>query len=185
LAEAEQPRKPPEAACYELVQDKIAWNYSGDKRWSRPTVERLCAGTSRPREPGKCFNYAMHGELSWGGSTRWEWANAVALCEGTENAEETIGCFSAKIRGGTDWQRAIQACQSSARRFRALEDVKGAGVKVHCESTDPFTGSCTRYRCTAAGESTCLEWASSACLSNGHDYHGNQETGTCSRRKKE
>jgi hypothetical protein len=111
-------RKPggaPEASCYELVQDRIAWDYDGNRRWAQENVERLCAGSSRPREPGRCFHHVMHGGVEWGRGTRWEWEHALALCAGTEDARKTVHCFSAKVREGTSWDQAVEACKTPLR----------------------------------------------------------------------
>lgn len=99
-----------EDRCYELVQGRIAWNYEGTKNWSPANVKRLCRGTSRPAEPARCFDRAMHGGIDWGAGTRWAWANAVDLCEGTDNAARTIDCFQGELRQGRGWPEAIGSC---------------------------------------------------------------------------
>lgn len=114
-AEGPQHRSRPEETCYELVQDRIAWDYEGNRRWTKENVERLCAGSSRPREPGRCFQQVMHEGVEWGRGTRWEWEHALALCAGTDDARETIHCFSSKVHKGTSWDQAIEGCKQPLR----------------------------------------------------------------------
>jgi hypothetical protein len=102
-----------ESRCSSLVQGQIAWDYQGSTSWNPTNVENLCRGTLRPRQPGRCFNRAMHGGINWGGGTQWEWKNALNLCAGTDDADETISCFQSKIREGVAWPEAIRACNES------------------------------------------------------------------------
>src|SRR5262249_21995399 len=52
----------PEAVCFGLVQDRIAWDYTGSRRWNPTNVRRLCRGTSSGPEPATCFNRV----IAWG-----------------------------------------------------------------------------------------------------------------------
>jgi len=110
------PPKPPvataERACFDLVQDKIAWDYKGSKRWSPTNVQRLCRDTTNASQPPACFNRVMHGQVNWGGGSRWNWQNAINLCEGTNNSAQTIACFQKGITAKQTWQQAINACQT-------------------------------------------------------------------------
>ncbi|HEY8187305.1 MAG TPA: hypothetical protein VIF64_14620 [Pyrinomonadaceae bacterium] len=99
-----------ESECFDLVQGRIAWNYEGNRSWSPNNIQNLCRGTSNPRQPGRCFYRAMHGNINWGGGTRWQWENALQLCAGTNDADETISCFQEKVRSGLGWSDAIRAC---------------------------------------------------------------------------
>ena len=98
--------------CYDRVQNKIAWNYKGSKKWSPKNINRLCAGARTSPEPARCFQRVMHGGINWGGGTKWKWENAINLCEGTTNHRTTIGCFQRKIQQGKPWSTAIRACDS-------------------------------------------------------------------------
>jgi hypothetical protein len=102
-----------ETACKEHIQNKIAWNYDGQKQWESENIERLCRGTDTPNEPGECFNKAMQNHVEWGGSDKWEWQNAVSLCAGTGNAARRISCFKKRIVAGETWDAAIFQCQSN------------------------------------------------------------------------
>lgn len=97
-------------ACKDAVQDKIAWDYKGNKKWSSANLDRLCKGAETSSEPAKCFQQVMHGGVSWGSSTQWSWANAIDLCEGSKNAQSTISCFQSDLKKGQSWSAAIKAC---------------------------------------------------------------------------
>jgi hypothetical protein len=104
-----------ETACTALVQGKIVWNDSGSTSWSPANVQSLCRGSTKPAEPGRCFDRVMHGGINAGGSAKkWEWSNALNLCKGTSSADATISCFQAKIAAGAHSNRAIAQCQSGA-----------------------------------------------------------------------
>jgi len=99
-----------ERRCYSLVQGKIRWNYDGATKWNPDNAKRLCRGTARAAEPGRCFRHVMHGGVNWGNGTKWQWKNALRLCAGTNSAKHTVRCFSRNISAGTSWQKAIPAC---------------------------------------------------------------------------
>jgi 5-methylcytosine-specific restriction endonuclease McrA len=101
-----------EAGCFDFVQGNIPWNLSGASTWNPTNIKALCQGTSKPAEPGRCFDRVVSGGVSWGGGTVWQWENALALCKGTDNANATVGCFQGKIAGGQNWQQAIAQCKS-------------------------------------------------------------------------
>jgi len=97
------------AACFQSVQEKIAWNYKGNKRWSPSDINRLCRGAERSREPAVCFNRVMHGQVNYGGGTKWQWKNVLNLCKGSKNANATISCFKNRVKRA-GWQSAIKTC---------------------------------------------------------------------------
>ena len=97
-------------ACKAAVQDKIAWNYKGNKRWSPNNVSRLCRGAENSPEPARCFKRVMHGGINWGGGSRWKWKNAITLCAGSRKAASTIGCFKQGVRVGKSWKEAAEFC---------------------------------------------------------------------------
>ena len=99
-----------ESECYDKVQGKIAWDYSGNKRWAESNAKRLCKGTSDAAQPPACFNRVMHGRINHGNGTRWTWQAAIDLCEGTSDARKTITCFQNRIRRGGSQQDAVKAC---------------------------------------------------------------------------
>jgi len=100
-------------ACANALQDKIAWNYQGSKRWNPANIKSLC-GNIKVNAPAVCFNNVMHGGLNWGGGTKWKYKNAMNLCRSTENASRTIGCFRSVMKTHKGkWQHAINACKAS------------------------------------------------------------------------
>ena len=99
-----------ENACFHAIEGKVAWNYSGEKRWNQQNVERLCRGTSKALEPGRCFQGVLFDGIDWGGGTRWKWENALDLCEGTSDAAGTIRCFQRWVGTGLHWTEAIARC---------------------------------------------------------------------------
>ncbi|NIU86555.1 MAG: hypothetical protein GWN56_04430 [Nitrosopumilaceae archaeon] len=96
--------------CASAVQDKIAWNYKGDKRWSSVNLNSLCSGAVNTTEPAMCFQKVMHNGVNWGGGTKWVWSNALNLCKGSRNANNTIACFEKAINDGKGWKDAINVC---------------------------------------------------------------------------
>jgi hypothetical protein len=102
--------KPVGNRCHDSLQNKVAWDYKGNKRWASGNMDRLC-GTTNSDQPAKCFNTIMHGNVNWGGGTQWQWENAVNLCAGSLNANRTVVCFKKQISEGKNWSAAINACK--------------------------------------------------------------------------
>jgi hypothetical protein len=103
----------PQPVCEGAAQDKIAWDYKGNKRWAQGNLDRLCKDATTA-EPARCFERIMHGNISWGSSTQWQWQNAIDLCERSTDAAWTVRCFQQKV--GLGWQAAIQRCDERATR---------------------------------------------------------------------
>lgn len=111
------PRSPrasvsPAEACQRNVQGRISRDYEGSKSWDASSLQRLCRGTTRPGEPGKCFQNVMFGGVDWGGGTRWAGSNALDLCAGTSDANGTVVCFRSQLSRLGNWQQAIRACDA-------------------------------------------------------------------------
>jgi len=102
--------KPRGNRCHDSLQNKVAWDYQGHKRWAQANMDRLC-GSTRSDQPAKCFNTVMHENVNWGGGSKWQWDNAINLCQGTLNANRTVVCFKNKISQGINWSSAINACK--------------------------------------------------------------------------
>ena len=100
-----------EQACFDLVQNKIEWNYVGSKTWDPPNIQNLCRGTTKSTEPPDCFQRVMHTGINWGGGIQWDWTEASALCAGTDDANATISCFKARIAQKVPKQAAIGECK--------------------------------------------------------------------------
>ncbi len=99
----------PKVDCKASVQNKIAWDYKGTKRWAPKNLNRLCKGVQGD-EPAKCFRKVMHGGINWGGGTQWKWENAIDLCERSTDAARTVRCFKKRLKRGKQWKKAIAAC---------------------------------------------------------------------------
>ncbi len=102
--------KPRTDRCHDSVQNKVAWDYKGNKRWAKANIDQLC-GNNTTDQPAKCFNTVMHGGVNWGGGTQWQWKNAAKLCNNTLNANRTVVCFKNKLKNGNNWSSAISACK--------------------------------------------------------------------------
>ncbi len=102
--------KPRGNRCHESIQNKVAWDYKGNKQWATANLDKLCANNTTD-QPGQCFNKIMHGNVNWGGGTQWQWGNATKLCSNTLNANRTVVCFKNKIKNGENWSSAIAACK--------------------------------------------------------------------------
>lgn len=96
--------------CHAALQDRIAWDYNGNKHWAEANMNRLC-GDVNSDQPARCFDKVMHGGVDWGGGTRWNWQNAINLCQRTLNANRTVICFKRKLADGANWSSAIEACK--------------------------------------------------------------------------
>ena len=100
-----------ETQCFNEVQGKIAW---ADEKfnWDPENVKQLCKGTTKPAEPGKCYNLIKSGQVEWAkGKKDWEWKNIINLCSGTNDAQERVDCFSKGVSSGADWKVVIYSCQ--------------------------------------------------------------------------
>lgn len=53
-----------EQACYDNVQDKIAWDQNGDKHWDEENLRALCKGARTATLRGRCFQGKMP-SLGW------------------------------------------------------------------------------------------------------------------------
>jgi hypothetical protein len=108
-----------EAKCIANVQGKIAWDGGTNMNWESKNLEQLCAGTTKPEEPGKCFiavnTEHTKGKVSWGGGSDWEWRNIINLCSGSNDAEKSVTCFKNGIKAGTDWRETILICQRALK----------------------------------------------------------------------
>lgn len=99
--------------CFNNVQGKIPWNKEKNMNWDPANVKQLCAGATKPTEPGACFLSVLDGQVNWGSSIEWEWKNIINLCAGTNDAQKTVGCFQQAVAKGLDWRDAILSCQRS------------------------------------------------------------------------
>ena len=100
-----------ESECANHIQDKISWDGNGHNQWEQVNLNKLCQGTTKPKEPGECFNKVMNGHVKWGEGDKWKWENAIRLCAGTSDSEQTISCFQKRIHADTSWEEAILQCQ--------------------------------------------------------------------------
>jgi len=99
-------------SCFDAVQNRIAWDYTGNRAWMPDNVELLCGG-AESLEPARCFSTVMHEGVDWGGGTKWQWQNALNLCARTQNAQLTVQCFEEKIRSKIQWEQAIVHCTNT------------------------------------------------------------------------
>jgi hypothetical protein len=54
-----------EADCFELVQDRVAWNQAGSKNWNPSNVTALCADTPNPLATIACFRRGIQTHNIW------------------------------------------------------------------------------------------------------------------------
>jgi hypothetical protein len=108
-----------EMQCMANVQGKIAWDSGSNLQWDAENLKQLCAGTSRPEEPGKCFlavnTEHVKGGVNWGSGTVWDWRNIINLCAGSNDANKSVACFKNGIKAGSDWRDAILICQRALK----------------------------------------------------------------------
>ncbi len=101
----------PATACRTSIQDRIAWDYQGRKRWASENLDRICENATDSEQPGVCFSRVMHGKVDHGGGTRWKWPHALKLCAGTHDAQATVFCFTRAISRQRPWREAIEQCR--------------------------------------------------------------------------
>ena len=101
-----------ERECYNRVQNKIAWNTQGNKRWTDASIKSLCKGTSVPAAPPQCFSTAMYRGVTWGQRPqhKMNWSLASQLCGGTNNAQTPINCLKTKVGQNWNLAKAVNAC---------------------------------------------------------------------------
>ena len=114
-----------ELNCAKHIQDKITWDSNGHTQWEQTNINKLCQGTTKPKEPGECFNKVMTGHVKWGDSDKWQWENAIRLCAGTSDSDQTITCFQNRVHANTSWEEAILQCQ-----LKVSSDKKNNTVKM-------------------------------------------------------
>ena len=113
-----------ESDCAKHIQDKIAWDSNGHTQWEQTNINKLCQGTTKPKEPGECFNKVMNGHVKWGDGDKWKWENAISLCAGTSDSEQTITCFQNRVHANTSWEEAILQCQLKAPSNKNSNTIK-------------------------------------------------------------
>lgn len=108
-----------EKSCFALVQDKMAWNYTGTKHWSSNSIINLCKGTTQPTQPPNCFSRAMFNGNQWGrqASHKMTWTLASRLCAGTNNSNQKISCLKQKIGQNKSLAAAISSCGSGGTPY--------------------------------------------------------------------
>lgn len=101
-----------EKQCFNLIQNKIAWDYSGHKSWSSANINALCKGTTNASQPPNCFSRAMFNGSQWGkkSSHNMTWQLASQLCTGTNNSNQKIDCLKQKISQNQTLNASISAC---------------------------------------------------------------------------
>lgn len=147
-----------EQDCYNRVQNKIAWNYTGSKRWSDSNVKNLCRGTKNGAAPATCFYNAMFRGARWGkkSSHTMNWVLATQLCKGTNNANQQINCLKSRIASNLSVQKAVSACDKNPNVTRPPPVRRPPPVKL--QETECFNYVQGRIAWDAAGKKK--SWAS-------------------------
>ena len=57
-------------SCFDMVQNKVAWNRQGDKSWNPGNVNNLCEGALNPTAVVDCFSQAIIAHDDWARATR-------------------------------------------------------------------------------------------------------------------
>ncbi|WP_445370241.1 hypothetical protein ACH518_11925 [Methylomonas sp. HW2-6] len=104
-----------ETECFNSVQGKVPWNDEKNMNWDPKNIKQLCAGTTKPAEPGACYLSVLDGRVNWGKGISWDWQNIINLCAGTNNAKNTVDCFEKAVGKGLDWRDAILFCQRAEK----------------------------------------------------------------------
>ena len=96
--------------CFKSVQNRIAWDHSGNRQWSPANIQKLCSGAENSAEPAQCFQQLMHGQGFKVATQGWNWRDAIQLCHGSLNHSVTLNCYSKAVSGGRSKPAAIAAC---------------------------------------------------------------------------
>lgn len=76
-------RRNPGNRLLNFVQGNSPWDQSGSSTWNPDNIQSLCRNTSKPAEPGWCFDRLMSGGVNWAaapsgnGKTRWTFAEGL------------------------------------------------------------------------------------------------------------
>lgn len=106
-----------ETACYNLVQNRIAWNTSGSKSWNPKNIRKLCDGATVAAAPPACFSTAMFRGSAWGKKPthKMNWMLATQLCAKATSASAPITCLKSRLRANYSLQNAVNACDTNPR----------------------------------------------------------------------
>jgi len=118
LAAVGSGQKGSDFACARAIQNKIAWDYKGSKKWDEESIKQLCGSQTRSVEPARCFQKVMFGGINRGRGTRWKWQDAIDLCEGASKASARIDCFKRALPRLRSQRAAIAACDERSARTR-------------------------------------------------------------------
>ncbi|MGB0921663.1 MAG: hypothetical protein ACPG1C_10150 [Alphaproteobacteria bacterium] len=61
-----------EARCHHMVQDRVAWNWKGDRQWNSANINDLCNNTQSAETTIICFEGVM--------AVRDDWRRAINAC---------------------------------------------------------------------------------------------------------
>lgn len=80
-----------EQACYNLIQGKVAWDQSGNKKWADSNVKNLCKGTVNPAATRDCFKRGIAQGKGWSVATQSCKSNTSSFSGGsTSNPAPTV-----------------------------------------------------------------------------------------------
>ena len=141
---------PAEKSCFALVQDKIAWNYTGTKHWSNKSITNLCKGTTQATQPPNCFSRAMFNGNQWSknASHQMTWTLASQLCAGTNNSNQKINCLKQKIDQNKSLAAAVSNCGSGGNPYVISQVlVYNTPTAVSAVKVAPTTIAQAEYEC--------------------------------------
>ena len=104
-----------ELACFDRVQDKIAWNSAGSKRWNPKNIHKLCDGATVAAAPPSCFFSAMFRGSAWGKKPghKMNWLLATQLCAKTKQVNSPILCLKSRLSANYSLKSAVNACDAN------------------------------------------------------------------------
>lgn len=124
LAAPAQAKTEKEAACFDLVQGKVAWNQNGATTWQPHNVDWLCKGVQYPYALVDCFNVMI--EIGQ------PWNKAIGYCQDAMKPIET----------------SIPKVNEYGERFEKLEGV----LSVVCYRSSDRRGSRQRVEVFIDGQ---------------------------------
>ena len=116
-----------EQNCFNLVQNRVAYDKAGNKVWSEPNIRNLCKGTTNPAATISCFTNVINNFNDWNRGIKE--CSALALSSQLTNLSGNWdGYFPANTKTTYIWQ--ISQTGSSL----AFTDV-GAGTNTRFSGT--------------------------------------------------
>lgn len=129
IAANAQRSTPQETKCFQMAQNKVAWNKAGNTEWERGNLQRLCKGTTNPPATIACFKNII--------SQYDDYERGIRECAGRlPNIQRPDAPTSANLNGNWDGFNAdgskstyVWQIKQSGLRLSFVDVGAGTGTK--------------------------------------------------------